>query len=44
MTRRVLVAGRLLLFAVWQIDFDIGERHIPLGLPVVAAACQPFVG
>ena len=37
------VAGQLLLFAAWQIDFDIGERHVPLWMHVVAT-WQPFVG
>ena len=43
MTGIVLVVGRLLLFAACQIEFDIGEQYVPLGLPAVAA-CHPFVG
>ena len=39
-----LIAGRLLLFAGGQVEFDVGEQHIGLGLLAVATAYQPFIG
>ena len=38
-----LVDGRLPLFAVRQIEYDVGEQHIGLGL-LAFAAWQPFIG